>query len=278
MHMKKWLACLALQLVTLLSFAQQPGKNDVVLKLNGEELAGKVLKMDDDEIEFTYAGETLVYEIKKSEIMKITFASGRIQVFNKPAAQAPQQGQSATAPKAGLEDHHNKVAILPFGFIRDGLPADESVGEQVQNECYAFMNKHAGVFNILPPRTTNAMLVKAGINRQTIKGYTMEDICNVLGVEYVVDGLVTMNKTTQTVTQSNSGSSKSKGDDDKDRKYNSYSYGTATQNFQTRLNLAIYNDKGTAVYDQERTAFWNTQDAYSNTLEYLLKRSPLYTK
>ncbi|WP_341840697.1 hypothetical protein [Chitinophaga caseinilytica] len=273
--MKKLLTGIAFLLVSIISFAQS--KNDVILKLDGDELAGRVLKINDNDVEFAYAGETLTYNIKKAEIMKITFASGRIQVFNKPQQAAPAQAPAST-DKSGLEDHHNKVAILPFGFIRDGQPAD---GEQIQNECYSFMNKHSGVYTILPPRTTNAQLIKAGINSETIKGFTMEDICNVLGVEYVVDGLVTMNKTTQTTTQSNSGAVKTRGNDDddrKDRKYNSYSYGTATQNFQTKLSLAIYNDKGTAVYSQDRTAFWNTQDAYSNTLEYLLKRSPLYTK
>lgn len=276
--MKKLLACLTLLIVTLTSFAQT-AKHDVILKLDGDELTGKILKINDNDVEFTYAGETLVYNIKKAEIMKITFASGRIQLFNKPQQAAPAQNQApASASRGSLEDHHNKVAILPFGFIRDGQPAD---GEQIQNECFSFMSKHSGVYTILPPRTTNALLIKAGINAETIKGYTMEDICNVLGVEYVVDGLVTMNKTTQTTTQSNSGAVKTRGNDDderKDRKYNSYSYGTATQNFQTKLSLAIYNDKGTAVYSQDRTAFWNTQDAYSNALEYILKRSPLYTK
>lgn len=273
--MKRVITCMAMILVSMFSFAQ--AKNDVILKLDGDELAGKVIKINDADVEFSYAGETLVYNIKKSEIMKITFGSGRIQLFNKPP-QAPAQSQAATsAPQGSLEDHHNKVAILPFAFIRDGQPADDAISEQVQNECYSYMSKHSGVFSILPPRTTNALLIKAGVTRETIKGYTMEDICNLLGVEYVVDGTVNMNKTTQTTYQSNSGQVKSKNDD-KDRKYNSSTYGTATQNYQTKLSLAIYNDKGTSVYDQERTSFWNTQDAYSNTLEYLLKRTPLYTK
>ncbi len=276
--MKKILACMAVMLVAIISFAQQPLKNDVILKLNGEELSGKVLKINDADgiIEFVYTGETVIYNIKQADIMKITFGSGRIQVFNKLPQASPEKPQ----PVAGLEDHHNKVAVLPFSFIRDGQPADDAISEQVQSECYAFMNKHAGVFTVLNPRTTNALLIKAGINRQNVKGYTMEDLCGILGVEYVVDGIVTMNKTTQTTYQSSSGTSKSKDgkDDDKDRKYNSYSYGTATQNYQTKLSLAIYNDKGASVYDQDRTSFWNTQDAYKNTLEYLLKRSPLYTK
>lgn len=270
---------MTLILASLFSFAQQ-AKNDVILKLNGDELTGKVLKINDadGQIDFSYAGETLVYNVKISEIMKITFASGRIQLFNKPPQAAAQPQSASAASGAGLADHHNKVAVLPFSFIRDGQAADDAISEQVQNECYAYMNKHAGIFTIIPPRTSNAALIKAGVTRGNIKGYSMDDLCNILGVEYVVDGTVTMNKTTQTTYQSNSGQVKSKGDDDKDRRYNSSSYGTATQNYQTRLSLAIYNDKGTTVYDQNRTAFFNTQDAYSNTLEYLLKRSPLYTK
>ncbi|MGX5817235.1 hypothetical protein ACWKWU_03515 [Chitinophaga lutea] len=271
--MKKILTCLMLFTVSIFAFAQEAAKNDVILKLNGEELAGKVLKITDNEIEFAYAGETLTYTLKKADIMKVTFASGRIEFFNKPATAQP----AAAAPQGGpgLADHHNKVAILPFGFIRDGQPADDAVSEEVQNEVYAYMNKHAGVFAILPPRTTNAQLIKAGINRSNIKGYSMDDLCNLLGVEYVVDGLITMNKTTQTNYSSVSGKSK---DDDKDRKYNASSYGTTTQNYQTKMNLAIYNDKGASVYEQDRASFWNTQDAYRNTLEYLLKRSPLYSK
>lgn len=275
--MKRLSVIIVLLFATLVSFAQF-GKNDVILKLNGDELTGRVVKINDADLDFTYAGETLIYNIKKSEILKITYGSGRIEVFNKPARQPAGAAQEHGGP--GLEDHHNKVAILPFGFIRDGQPADESISDEVQNECFSFMNKHAGVFTIINPRTTNAQLIKAGINRSNIKGYTMDDICNLLGVEYVVDGLVTLNKTTQTTYQSNSGKTTSKDgkDDEKDRKYNSSSYGTTTQNYQTNLNLSIYNDKGTSVYSQDRTAFWNTQDAYKNTLEYLLKRSPLYTK
>ncbi|WP_119079364.1 hypothetical protein [Chitinophaga alhagiae] len=273
--MKKILPCLALLVVTLCTFAQSVPQHDVVLKLNGGELTGKVVKISDNDVDFVYANETLIYNIKKADIMKITFGSGRIEVFNKPPEPAGNQ-QAQGGP--GLEEHHNKVAVLPFTFVRDGQPSDDAVSEEVQNECFAYMNKHAGVFTILNPRTTNALLIKAGVTKTNIKGYTMEDLCGILGVEYVVDGMVSMNKTTQTTYQSNTGSSSSKNDNNKDRRYNSSSYGTATQNYQTKLNLAIYNDKGANVYEQDRTSFWNTQDAYKSTLEYLLKRSPLYSK
>ena len=269
--------------MTLTGLGQQQ-KNDVILKLNGDELVGKVLKVNDNSVEFAYAGETLSYTIRNEDILKITFASGRVQVFNKQPlpseaktqATAPAQN-SATSP----EERRNKVAILPFTFVSDGQATDDVISEQVQNECYAFLNKHAGIYKIIDPATTNAQLIKAGITKENIKGYTMDDICNMLGVEYVVKGAVTVNKTTQTNYQSTSGSSTTKDNsknNDKKKETSTSTYGTTTQNYQTNLSLSIHNDKGSNVYNQNRTSFWNTQDAYKSTLEYLLKRSPLYTK
>lgn len=277
--MKQLTGLLSLLLFSVMALAQQTGKNDVVLKLSGDELIGKVQSINDSEIVFSYAGESLTYTIKKSEILKITYASGRIEIFNKPAAQ-PAAGSASQKPAAGnMEEHHNKVAFLPFTFVKDGQPTDDVIGDQVQQEAFNFLNKHAGIFQLLDPRTTNALLIKAGVTDATIKGYTMDDLCNILGVEYVVAGIVTQNKTTQTVQSNTYGQTKEKDDDDKKKKtYNSSTYGTATQNYQTSLNLGIYNDKGVTVYSQQRTSFWNTQDAYKNTLEYLLKRTPLYTK
>lgn len=279
--MKKLTITFLTLFITFISWAQS-GKNDVVLKLNGDELTGKVQQINDSSIVFSYAGESLTYVIKKSDILKITFASGRIEVINRPGSASAAPSANATAPKssaASLEDHHNKVAFLPFTYTVDGQALADAASDEVQLEAYNFLSKHAGVFTLINPRTTNAMLIKAGITKDNIKGYTMDDLCNILGVEYVIDGSVVQNKTTQTVTSNTYGQVKTKDKDDgKDRKINTSTYGTAQQNFQTTLNLAIYNDKGVTVYYQNRNSFWNTQDAYKNTLEYLLKRTPLYTK
>ncbi len=279
--MRKFLVFCLLTIAGFDVVSQQAAKNDVLLKLNGEELAGKVLKINENNVEFSYAGETLTYMIKKDDIMKITFSSGRIEIFNKPALPSESKNQPVsdnkmTGQPASLEDHHNKVAILPFSFIKDGQTTADAMTEKVQTEGYELLNKHAGVYTILNPRTTNALLLKAGINNDNIKGYTMDDLCNILGVEYVIDCMVSVDKTTQTVVQSNSGQIKEKNE--KDKKFNTYTYGTATQNYKTNLTLSIYNDKGNTVYSKDRNSFWNTEDAYKNTLEYLLKHSPLYTK
>lgn len=233
--------------------------------------------MSDDQIKFVYSNETVVYNIKKTEILKVTYASGRIEVFTKVAL-PNEAGKEARipAPVASAESHHNKIAILPFVLVKDGQPTADVMGEKAQNECYDFMSKHAGVHTIMDPRTTNTLLAKAGVNKQNLSTYGMDDLCNILGVEYIVDGIVTINQGMATSIQSNYG--KVSTTNNNSAKINGSSYTTSQQTYQTSLNLRIYNEKGENVYNQERKAFLNTQDAYITTLHYLLKRTPVYSK
>lgn len=289
--MKKLFLFLLASAFTFTLFAQGK-KNDIILKLNGDELVGKITEITDDAIKFVYDGESLVYTVKKIDVLKITFASGRIEVINKqplpsqtePAGGSGAQGGGSAAKSQGgnMASHHNKVAILPMAFIKDGQPTADVLSEKVQTEAHALLAQHAGVFTILDPRTTNALLIKAGVTKENIKGFTMEDICNILGVEYVVDGIVSVNRGSQTNFGSTSGTAKTNGnvwsDNNSKTKVNSFSSSSSTQNYETTLELSIYNDRGESVYSQERKAFLNTQDAYRSTLQYILKRCPLYAK
>lgn len=282
--MKKLFILFVFALLAVTSKAQTDTKHDVILQLNGDELTGKVTEITDNEVKFMYAGETLPYSIKKSDILKITFASGRIQVINKPplSSNSPRNEQPAQGHGGGngaLADHHNKIAILPFGFIRDGQKAADELSNVVQNYCFTFLSKHAGVLSVLDTRTTNAKLIKAGVTRENIEGFTMDDICNILGVEFIVDGTVVLNKASQTSLASNSYNDKSKGNRN-EQKSSGYSSASATnyENYETTINLDIYNDKGNNMFSQSRKSFFKTQDAYQNALDYVLKRSPIYSK
>ncbi|RFM26906.1 hypothetical protein [Deminuibacter soli] len=263
----------------------QAGKTaDVILKTNGDELKGEVQAIEDSAVKFVYSGEKLVYSIRKAEIIKITFASGRVEFYNRGVSQPAANSTPVAAPaqpQSTAEDRRNKVAILPFKFIEDGQNAAQEVSEEVQNECYDMLSKHAGVYTVISPRATNVKLNKAGITRETIMNYTMEEISTILGVEYIVSGMVTMNKTTQSNYGSGSYSSSTKDntktDGQKSSGYGS-TYSTSTQNYQTVMDFKIFNDKSEIVYNQNRKAFWPQRDAYKATLEYLLKRCPLYTK
>ena len=122
----------------------------------------------------------------------------------------------------------------------------------------------------------------------------MGEICNILGVEFIVQGVVSVEKTTQQNYNSYYETSKNKGNnkayidskghlvgnpmnDGKTQSYGSSS-STSVQNYATSMTINIYNDKGDNIFSQDHTSFWNTQDAYKITLKYLAKRMPLYKK
>ncbi len=100
----------------------------------------------------------------------------------------------------------------------------------------------------------------------------MDDLCKILGVEFVVQGVVTVNKSgvssqqSKTTEKSNDGSKQTSA------------HGTAEQEYETTVLLSIYNNKGSSVFNQDRKSILSGQGAYKSTIEYLLKRSPLYSK
>jgi len=258
-------------------FAQDEKSYDVVLKLSGEEHIGNVIEMDDTTIKFVHTGETLSYTFKKSDVMKITFSTGRIEIIN----EVPKKNVDESNQGSSLEEHHNKIAILPFAYIIDKQSASEDMKYKVQTECYSYLNNHTGELVILDPITTNAILIKAGINTETIRGYTMGEICDILGVEYIITGTITQNETFTSNYQGSNTQIKS-GDNKKNSgktiKASTSAYSSSTQNFQTAITMNIYTNKNTNIYSKDHSSFWPTTDAYKITLQYLLKRTPIYKK
>jgi len=260
---------------------------DIILKTNGEEMEGNVKALSDDSISFIYKNETIEYTVKPSDVVKITFASGRVQFFNK-------FDEPGNSKNASLEDHHNKVAVLPFAYIKDQQEGDRVMSNKIQTETFALLNNHRGGLTYQSTNDTNALLIKAGVTNNNIQGYTMGEICNILGVEFIVQGVVSVEKTTQQNYNSYYETSKNKGNnkayidskghlvgnpmnDGKSQSYGSSS-STNVQNYATSMTINVYNDKGNSIYSQDHTSFWNTQDAYKITLKYIAKRMPLYKK
>lgn len=291
--MKKSLCLLIILIGFINLFGQATQKPDIILKVSGEEMKGSIVEVTDSMIRFTYVGEKAIYALKKSDIYKITFASGRTEVFTAPSQTATstattQPNAPAQTVAPSVEDPHNKVAILPFVLTEDGQNLAQSVSEEVQNECYAQLSKHSGVYSLVSPRATNVKLSKAGITRDNMLNYTMAELCGILGVEYIVDGMITINKTTQTnygnatyndKSKSTDGTNKSGNNENTKKSSGSAStYSTTTQNYQTRMDMKIYNNKSDIIFNQNRQSFWTSKDAYKSTLDYLLKRTPLYAK
>lgn len=282
--MKK--VCLFL-IISVLSFSllaqtHPAPKVDVVVKTNGEEMKGKITKISDKDIHFIYTGETLEYTVNKADILKIIHSSGRVEMVNEPAQPEPERKKESVAMTGSPVDHHNKIAVLPFGFLVDRQPGAEEVGYKAQEDTYAFLVQHSAGYAILDPRTTNALLIKAGVTRDKMRGFTMKEICDILGVEYLLNGTVIQNKGAQTSSTSGYDNTKVKRDDNEKVK-NVSTYGSTNsysqQRYEVSVSLAIYMDTDISIYNQTHKAFFtNTDGSYSSPLEYLLKRCPLYRK
>ena len=275
---------------------QAAGNQDIILKVNGDEMLGTVTEITDTQIKFKHEGESLVYTIDRRDVLKITFASGRIEFFNKPQTSTDAQAGTSSAVSASgygtPGEHHNKVAILPFHYLLDKQDAGEEMTYKVQREAYTILSNHIGYLTLQDPNTTNALLIKAGVSNNNLRGFTMGEICSILGVEYVVQGTITQNSTTATTSTSTSTtykntsatatSSNSKNAVgtawSNNAKSTSSTSSSTQQNYQTSVNMNIYTDKGESIYSQDHTGFWPTTDAYKVTLQYMLKRTPIYKK
>lgn len=282
--MKKWYSFLILALFSMNLMAQTGNnvKQDLVQKIDGEEMKGKVIRITDSDVTFVYAGETAEYVIKKSEIARIVHSSGRIEQISQQNSPAQNRQQDQVNMSASPADHHNKIAILPFNFLMDNQPGAEAIGYKAQEDTYSFLSQHSAGYTILDPRTTNALLNKAGITKDKMINFTMKEICDILGVEYVIDGSITQNKGYQTSSSSDVASTKVKrNDDDKVKGVSTYgaTSSNSVQRYDVSVSLHIYMDNNASIYNQTHKAFLsNTDGSYSSPLEYLLKRSPLYRK
>lgn len=281
--MKKKVFYSFLLLFTIISLSAQNNTppNDVVLKLNGTEMVGRVTEVNEKDIVFIYQHEKLAYHVKTSEIYKITFGSGRVEFFNK----------KPVSESSNLENHHDKVAILPFAYIKNHKGGSDTLSLNMQEDLYLFYNKHKKQLQFQDPKTTNALLIKAGIVNNNLQGFTMGEICNILEVEYVLQGTISVEKVDQNSTNKSDDTNQSIESIDNELDKNAYKttmddlYGLDTQknnealtDFSTSMHLNIYTDKGDSIFSQDHTSFWDNEDAYKVTINYLGRKSPLYKK
>ena len=85
---------------------------------------------------------------------------------------------------------------MPFAYIKDQQEGDAVMTNKIQTETFALLNKHRGGLTYQSTNDTNALLIKAGVANNNLQGYTMGEICSILGVEYVIQGMVSVEKTT----------------------------------------------------------------------------------
>ncbi|RYC66644.1 hypothetical protein [Spirosoma sordidisoli] len=268
------------------SFAQS--KTDAVIMLDGERKEGKVIGIQANTVKFKYAGEELEYELPKEKISKIQFAAGRVEVINEApqtaASQSSQPARFASAPT----DRKNKIAVLPFLLVTNepGIQSDP-MSKRLQANCASSFRQNTSNIIVQDPLTTNRLLAKNKIDLNDAAAVDPEELAVVLGVEYVVLGTVdVMNKgTISTGSAATTYKDKASLNRDKNSRDTKASGSAVTSNntitnanYETKVALTIYTDRGSTYYDKSRGAFGNQIDSYSNTLDYLIKRTPFGTK
>lgn len=99
--MKTKILCLVLLGLSSWGFSQH-ASSDLIIKMNGDSLGGKITNIGPDQVTYTYPNEILTYTISKNGIKEIQFASGRIEKVNDPIV------------IKGEEDWEKvKIAVLP---------------------------------------------------------------------------------------------------------------------------------------------------------------------
>lgn len=272
-----------LSLIGILFFVSIPeliSQNDTIFKNDGQQMVGKVMEVSTDNINFVYKNETINYTVPKKEINKITFASGRVEMMN---SQPTATNRISHTPRNTAE-HKNKVAILPFEYIRNQDGGSNAMAQKIQNEAYSIFMKRKIDMKFQDPSTTNALLAKAGITGNIPASYTMIELCDILGVEFLVKGIVSVQKSGEN-SYSNTNVDAKKTDRKKNSGFfeevlsgSSSTSSSTTESFATSINMNIYNDKGENIFNQDHSAFWNMEDSYKTTLNYLAKRTPIYKK
>src|SRR6478735_6720316 len=210
--MKK-IYCLAVAVCSII-YLQAQQKFDTVYMKNSDVNVGSITAINDGSINFTYKGETLGYNFKKNDIVKIVFSSGRTENINNP---------DAVHINKSTASHHNNVAVLPFAYINPNQETNIEMGYKVQEECYTILSNKASALTIQDPSTTNALLGKAGVS-----------------FEYVVKGTISANITSTTSTGSASYDAKtkdgtSKGSSTSKSTGNVYASGSTQDNFKTSV-------------------------------------------
>ncbi|MBO0320735.1 hypothetical protein J0X14_00385 [Muricauda sp. CAU 1633] len=246
---------------------------DKVYMLSGEVNEGTVKAIEDAAITFVYAGETLEYSFEKSKINKIVFGSGRTQVINEAAA-------PVTAAAVASANSRNKLAVIPYTMIsNESSLTTDAMAEEVQHTTInSFMDNTRGL-TILDPMTTNALLLKNNVNANSIKTMLPQEVAKLLGVEFVVYGTANINfEGTMTFGSTSTTYKEKEKREDKDKKSSGREFSSTssstTDNYDTTIEMIVYNDQGRTVHSVKRNGFGNSLDKYEATINYLVRRTP----
>jgi len=249
---------------------------DEIFMANGEKIAVTVKKIEPTTITYSYLGESLENTVAKNDVAKIIFKSGREQKFS----DANSQNIALSADFEFPPMKANEGVVLPFEFIFDGSSAPEE-GIEAQEFYYNNLMRRPerNTITYQDIETTQKRLRAAGIiEANDMRNFEMSEIAKIVGAGILVTGKITVDYRSTTSTSSGSTTTRV---DTKKKKVRSYSsdYSTSSDEFNTKVLFRIYDKNGNKLVDVKRVPFLaTTRDNYVTALNYLMKRTPYYSK
>lgn len=282
MKIKNVFAIIVALLVSVNVLAQGSKKLDKIIKRDYQIIDCTVSKISDKTVEYSLPGETLLIVLDVSQIARIDFASGRSQTFDVSQVASSPSPSGATYAAAG-EVKQNTIAVLPVPYLNsDTQESSEEMAKFAQNDLYnKLLDKSSNIFplTVQDLRTTNSLLHKAGIDYKNIDETPIEDLEKILGVDNIVATKISYTIGTNTTsTTYNSGNAKVSNDN---KKVKTNDISTTTANSQEYYYYTVYFDmykNASKIYSQTRKPFLAVKDSWIDSVQYLLKRSPIYVK
>ena len=281
MKIKKIIALLLMLFVSVFGFAQGGKKLDKIIKRDYTIIECTIAKISDQTVEYSLPGETVQISLDVSQIARIDFGSGRSQTFDVSAGST--YIPSAPGPISVAEMKPNTIAVLPVPYVNsDNMQSSEDMSKFAQNDMYnKLLDKSANIFplTVQDLRTTNSLLHKAGIDHHNIDETPIADLEKILGVDNIIAAKISYTMSTSSTASTYGSGSTTISNNDKKIKSNDYS--TTVANTQMYYYYNVYFDmykSTTKIYSQTRKPFLNLKDSWIDSITYLLKRSPIYTK
>lgn len=279
MRITKVLAVISLFFISVLGFSQAK-KLDRIVKKDYQIIDCTIAKMSDKTVEYSLPGETLQISLDVSQIARIDFASGRSQTFD-AATTSPDSSPNQVIANAEMKP--NTIAVLPVPYVNsDNQQSSEDMAKLAQNDLYnKLIDKSSNIFplTVQDLRTTNSLLHKAGIDHNNIDETPIADLEKILGVDNIIAAKVSFTMSTSaTATTYDTGNAKVSNNN---KKITTNDYSTTTANTQMYYYYNVYFDmykNADKIYSQTRKPFLNLKDSWMDSITYLLKRSPIYTK
>lgn len=282
MNLKNLVTVMIMLLFVTTTFAQTK-KLDKIVKKDYEVIECAITKETDEFVEYTLPKETMTVSLNISKIARIELASGKVQTFNDVEQQALTPASANNSSTGGAVLKANTIAVLPVPYVNsESLTNSEEMAKFAQNDIYTkLIDKSSSIFplTVQDLRDTNSLLRKAGLDYKNIDEVSIDELQKILGVDNIIAAKVSytlvQNQTTGTY---GSGNVKL---NDNNKKATTQNYSVANTQNQMIYNYHVYFDmykNGSKIYTQSRVPVFKVKDSWMDSVSYLLKRSPIYSK